>query len=88
MQSDPLQWASGTYPALMAFGEVTMTWRLLDMALIAARAIEKGKKSPLYTGKVMQAKYFSDITLPHALATMKQAQREGREVVDMPVGAF
>ena len=88
MQSDPLQWASGTYPALMAFGEVTMTWRLLDMALIAARYIEKGKKSPLYKGKILQATYFSDITLPHALATMDQALREGREVIDMPAGAF
>ena len=53
MQSDPLQWASGTYPALVAFGEVTMTWRLLDMAVIAAHAIGKGKKSPLYTGKII-----------------------------------
>ena len=35
MTSDPLQWASYTYPALIAFGEVAMAWRLLDMAIIA-----------------------------------------------------
>ena len=88
MSSDPLQWASNTYPALTAFGEVTMTWRLLDMAAIAARAVEKGKQKNFYTGKIMQATYFADVTLPHTLATMENALREGREVVDMPEGAF
>lgn len=88
MNSDPLQWASNTYPALMAFGEVTITWRLLDMAVIAARAIEKGKQNNFYSGKIMQATYFADVTLPHTLATMGNALREGREVVEMPDGAF
>jgi len=72
----------------MAFGEVTMTWRLLDMAIIATRAIAKGKKNNLYTGKIMQATYFADVTLPHTLATMDNALRAGREVIDMPEGAF
>ena len=88
MKSDPLQWASNTYPALTAFGEVTMVWRLLDMAVIAARAMEKGRKTAFYTGKIMQATYFTDVTLPHTLATMDNALREGREVVEMPEGAF
>jgi hypothetical protein len=72
----------------MAFGEITMTWRLLDMAVNATRAIEKGKKNNLYTGKIMQATYFTDVTLPHTLATMNNALRKGREVVEMPEGAF
>jgi alkylation response protein AidB-like acyl-CoA dehydrogenase len=88
MSSDPLQWASNTYPALMAFGEVTIIWRLLDMAVIATRAIEKGKQRKFYTGKIMQATYFTDVTLPHTLATIDNALREGREVIDMPEGAF
>ena len=88
MESDPLQWASNTFPALMAFGEVTMVWRLLDIAVIAARAIDRGKKSALYTGKILQATYFTDITLPHTMATIETASRSGREVVDMPLGAF
>jgi len=88
MISDPLQWASNTYPALTAFGEVTMIWRLLDMAVIAAGTVEKGRKNHSYTGKILQASYFTDITLPHTLATMGNAIREGREVLDMPVGAF
>ena len=88
MKSDPLQWASNTYPALTAFGEVTMVWRLLDMAIIAARDIEKGRKNHFYLGKIMQATYFTDVTLSHTLATMDNALREGREVVEMPNGAF
>jgi len=88
MQADPLQWASNTYPALMAFGEISMTWRLLDMAVIAGGAIEKGRKNSLNTGKILQATYFADVTLPHTLATMNNALRVGREVIDMPEGAF
>ncbi len=87
-QSDPLQWASNTYPALMAFGEITMVWRLLDMAIAASRAIEKGKPTAFYTGKILQATYLADVTLPHTLATMEHAVREGREVIDMPAAAF
>ena len=88
MTSDPLQWASNTYPALTAFGEITMVWRLLDMALIAARAVEKGRKNNFYTGKILQATYFTDVTLPHTLATIDSVLREGREVIEIPDGAF
>ncbi|MGB5749537.1 MAG: acyl-CoA dehydrogenase C-terminal domain-containing protein, partial [Desulfobacterales bacterium] len=72
----------------IAFGEITMTWRLLDMAVIAARTIDTGKKNHFLTGKLLQATYFADITLPHTLATMENALRQGREVTDMPEGAF
>ena len=86
---DPLQWASNTYPALMAFGDVSMAWRLLDMALIAEEAAgKKGRKYDFYRGKVYQAKFFADTTLPHTLATIETCLRPGREVVEMPVNAF
>jgi hypothetical protein len=65
-----------------------MVWRLLDMAVIAAHAINKGRKNDFYIGKFMQATYFTDVTLPHTLATAETALREGREVVEMPEGAF
>jgi len=58
------------------------------MAVKATRAIEKGKKNNLYTGKILQATYFTEVTLPHTLASMDNALREGREVVEMPEGAF
>jgi alkylation response protein AidB-like acyl-CoA dehydrogenase len=87
--ADPLLWAAGTYPALTAFGELTMAWRLLDMALTARpSAGKKGRTYDFYRGKIYQAKYFVDITLPHTLASVETCQRSGREVVEMPVSAF
>jgi alkylation response protein AidB-like acyl-CoA dehydrogenase len=88
MTSDPLQWASNTYPALTAFGEITMAWRLLDMGIVASDAMASGKKTDFYLGKVLQATYFADVTLPHTLATCEICLRAGREVADMPLKGF
>jgi hypothetical protein len=89
MSSDPLQWASYTFPALMAFSETIIVWRLLDMAVIAYEpSLKNGKKYDFYRGKVMQATYFTDITIPHILATIQSCLRPGREVVDIPDSAF
>jgi alkylation response protein AidB-like acyl-CoA dehydrogenase len=87
-QSDPLQWASYTYPALLCFGDITMAWCLLDMALIADRAMNAGAKSHLYTGKVMQATYFAGVTLPLTMARLDTCLRSEREIVEMPEDAF
>ncbi len=88
-KTDPLLWASSTYPALMAFGEVIMAWRLLDMARLAQKAAaKKGRKYDFHRGKLLQAKYFVDITLPQTLATIDTCLRPGREVIEMPVNAF
>ena len=89
MSDDPLQWASYTYPALMAFGEVIMAWLLLDLARIAFdRAQKKGAKHDFHRGKVLQATFFADTTLPHTRATIQTCLREGREIMDMPDKAF
>jgi len=87
-KSDPLQWASYTYPALLCFGDVTAAWRLLDMAVIAQRAIDEGRKSDFYVGKVMQATYLTNETLPLTMARSETCLRKGREVVEMPEKAF
>jgi alkylation response protein AidB-like acyl-CoA dehydrogenase len=90
MAADPLQWASYTYPALLAFGEIAMAWRLLDMAVIAFPASRKksGKESDFFVGKVLQATWFVDVTLPHTLATIETSSRSGREIIDLPDNAF
>jgi len=88
MVSDALQWASRTYPALTAFGEITLIWCLLDMAVKAAHGLENRKKNDFYVGKIMQATYLTDTILPHTVTTIDIAMGEGREVIDMPVGAF
>ena len=88
IKTDPRLWAANTYPALVAFSEAAVVWRLLDMAVAAQAAIDRGRDSDFYHGKVMQAVYFSGITLPHTLATLDSVAHTGREVVDMPDRAF
>jgi alkylation response protein AidB-like acyl-CoA dehydrogenase len=89
MQTDPLQWASYTYPALMAFGEVTVAWRLLDMAVIAwESAQKKGKPYDFHKAKVLQASHFVDTVMPHTLATVGICLRHGREVIEVPDNGF
>jgi len=87
-KSDRLQWASYTYPVLLCFGDVTMAWRLLDMATVAQRAIDNGKNDDFFVGKVMQATYFTNVTLPLTMARLETCLREGREIVEIPDGAF
>ncbi len=89
-KTDPLQWGSYTYPALMSISELIMVWRLLDMAVIASKIQErsKGAKSDYYLGKVLQASYFTDTTLAQALANMETCLRHGREIIEIPDGAF
>ncbi len=86
--TDPLQWASYTYPVLLCFGDVTVTWRLLDMAVIAGRIMDEKGESDYYRGKVMQATYFAGVTLPVTLGRLETCLRKGREIVEMPEGAF
>jgi alkylation response protein AidB-like acyl-CoA dehydrogenase len=88
MTSDPLQWAACTYPALLCFSEVFMSWRLLDLAIIAHATMDEGNKDDFFTGKIMQATYFTDITLPQTSARIGTLLRSGREVTEIPIGAF
>ena len=88
MRSDPLQWASCTYPALLCFGDAVIAWRLLDMALIAQKAMDEGRKNDFYLGKVMQSAYFTGAVLPLTERRLDTCIRTGREIVEMPIGAF
>jgi len=88
MEKDPLQWASNTYPGLLCFGDVTICWRLLDMAVVAQQRIDKGEKNDFYQGKILQAAYYVGVTLPMTLARLETIYRNGREVVEIPEAAF
>jgi len=59
-KTDTLQWASYTYPALTGLSEIFITWRLLDMAIIADRRLNRSgdAKDDFYQGKVLQATLF------------------------------
>ena len=88
MASDPIYWAACTYPALLCFSEVLMSWRLLDLAILAHKIMTEGNKDNFLTGKIMQATYFTDITLPQTFARIETLLPTGREVSEIPVGAF
>jgi hypothetical protein len=88
MTSDPLQWASYTFPALLCFGDVTVAWRLLDLAALAQQVIDSGRGSPFHQGKVIQARYFVGTTLPLTMARLETCIRSGREIVEIPNEAF
>ena len=87
-KTDPLLWGANTFPALLCFGELIMTWRLLDLAIIAERLAEKMPTNNFYTGKILQATWYTDITLPHTQARIRSCLRKGREVDEMPEDAF
>jgi alkylation response protein AidB-like acyl-CoA dehydrogenase len=89
LKSDPLVWGANAYPGLLCFGELTMAWRLLDMAVKADRIIrEKGKTHPFYSGKIMQATYFVDTTLPITLARLENCIHGGGEIIAFDDAAF
>jgi len=59
------------------------------MALIAQEpAKKKGKKYDFYRGKLYQAKYFVDTTLPLTMDRIETCMRPGREIVEMPLNAL
>ena len=88
LELDPLQWASKTHAALSCFAEAAMACRLLDMAAIAQKKIDQGDNSEFYQGKVMQATYFAETTIPVLMARLETCGRPSHEVVGMPEGAF
>ncbi len=87
-KTDPACWGSVTYPALLCFGELIMAWRLLDMAVISARLSEQKGKNHFYTGKILQATWYTDVTLPHTRTRIASCLRKGQEIADMPEAAF
>jgi 3-(methylthio)propanoyl-CoA dehydrogenase len=87
-ESDPVQWASSTYPALLCFGDIISIWRLLDLGIIACAAVDQKEKNDFYTGKILQATYFHDTTLPLTLARISTCTRKDREIEQMPMGGF
>ena len=87
-KNDPVLWGANTYPALLCFGELTMVWRLLDMAVIAHKLSGKNKNSQFYTGKILQATWYANVTLPQTRTRIKSCLHKGREIADMPEAGF
>ena len=79
-----------TSRALMAVGDVIITWLLLRQADIAAEklAAGAGKDTDFYTGKVASAKFFVATVLPHITADRKIVEGTDSSIMEIPESAF
>jgi len=79
-----------TSRALMAVGDVIITWLLLRQADIAAEklAAGAGKDTDFYTGKIASAKFFVATVLPHITADRKIVEATDSTIMQIPESAF
>jgi hypothetical protein len=88
-QSEPLRAASHAFPLMLCFGDVTVAWRLLDMAAIADEALSKGTaKQDFYRGKILSARYFIKTKLPETKTRLKACMEDRHEIVDLTNSEF
>jgi alkylation response protein AidB-like acyl-CoA dehydrogenase len=79
-----------TSRALMAVGDIIISWLLLRQADIAAEklAAGAGKDADFYTGKIASAKFFVTTVLPHITADRKIVEATDSAIMDLPESAF
>ncbi|MEY3973204.1 MAG: hypothetical protein RJA71_516 [Actinomycetota bacterium] len=79
-----------TSRALMAVGDVIISWLLLRQADIAAEklAASAGKDADFYTGKIASAKFFISTVLPHITADRKIVEATDSAIMEIPESAF
>jgi alkylation response protein AidB-like acyl-CoA dehydrogenase len=79
-----------TSRALMAVGDVIISWLLLRQADIAAEklAAGAGKDTDFYTGKVASAKFFVTTVLPHITADRKIVEATDSAIMELSESAF
>ena len=79
-----------TSRALMAVGDIIITWLLLRQADIAAEklAAGAGKDADFYAGKIASAKFFVTTVLPHITADRKIVEATDSAIMEIPESAF
>jgi alkylation response protein AidB-like acyl-CoA dehydrogenase len=79
-----------TSRALMAVGDVIISWLLLRQADIATEKLPTatGKDADFYTGKIASAKFFVSTVLPHITADRKIVENTDSAIMDIAEGAF
>jgi alkylation response protein AidB-like acyl-CoA dehydrogenase len=79
-----------TSRALMAVGDVIISWLLLRQADIAAEKLPTatGKDADFYSGKIASAKFFVSTVLPHITADRKIVENTDNAIMDIAEGAF
>jgi alkylation response protein AidB-like acyl-CoA dehydrogenase/soluble P-type ATPase len=79
-----------TSRALMAVGDVIISWLLLRQADIAVEKLPTatGKDKDFYTGKIAAANFFIHNVLPHITADRKIVEATDNTIMDLPESAF
>jgi soluble P-type ATPase len=79
-----------TSRALMAVGDIIISWLLLRQADIATEKLPTatGKDKDFYTGKIAAAHFFVHNVLPHITADRKIVEATDNTIMDLPEGAF
>jgi alkylation response protein AidB-like acyl-CoA dehydrogenase len=79
-----------TSRALMAVGDVIISWLLLRQADIATAklAAGAGKDTDFFTGKIASAKFFVATVLPHITADRKIVEATDSTIMEIPESAF
>jgi alkylation response protein AidB-like acyl-CoA dehydrogenase len=79
-----------TSRALMAVGDIIISWLLLRQADIASEKLPTatGKDKDFYTGKIAAANFFVHNVLPHITADRKIVEATDNTIMDLPEGAF
>ena len=79
-----------TSRALMAVGDVIISWLLLRQADIAAAKLPTatGKDADFYTGKIASAKFFVANVLPHITADRKIVEATDNSIMEIAESAF
>ena len=79
-----------TSRALMAVGDIIISWLLLRQADIAAEKLPTatGKDKDFFTGKIAAANFFVHNVLPHITADRKIVEATDNTIMDLPEGAF
>jgi len=79
-----------TSRALMAVGDIIISWLLLRQADIATEklAAGAGKDADFYTGKIASAKFFVTTVLPHITADRKIVEATDSAIMELPESAF
>jgi hypothetical protein len=87
--NDSEQAASHSFPLLLCFGELTLAWRLLEMAVISDEALSKGMAGgEFYRGKILAATYFARETLPQTQARLRTRLGTEREIIAIENAEF
>jgi len=82
-QDEPLSAASRSFPLLLCFGDVVLIWRLLDMAVIAERALTTGTTDKnFYLGKILAATYVAKELLPQTQARLGAIMEGAHEIIE------